>query len=87
MSEDLFPKVRRHAGLLATQFDLIEERHPAAADELATWIGMNYQPGKPLAVIVVCAGNSRRSILGSTVGNIAAAYYGLMKEAVLVIMS
>ncbi len=32
---------------------------------------------KPLAVIVVCTGNSRRSMLGSTMGNIAAAYYGL----------
>ncbi len=75
--EDLFSKVRRHADLLTTQFDLIEEPHRAAADELVAWISANYQPGKPLAVIVVCAGNSRRSILGSTMGAIAAAYYGL----------
>jgi arsenate reductase len=26
---------------------------------------------------VICTGNSRRSILGSTMGNVAAAYYGL----------
>jgi arsenate reductase (thioredoxin) len=75
--EDLNSKVRRHADLLTTQFDLIEERHRAAADELVNWITANYKPGKPLAVIVVCTGNSRRSILGSTMGNIAAAYYGL----------
>ncbi len=75
--EDMFLKVRRQADLLTTQFDLIEERHRAAADELVAWISTNYQPGKPLAVIVVCTGNSRRSILGSTMGNIAAAYYGL----------
>jgi arsenate reductase (thioredoxin) len=75
--EDIYSKVRLHADLLTTQFDLIEERHRAAADELVTWISTNYQPGKPLAVIVVCTGNSRRSILGSTMGNIAAAYYGL----------
>jgi arsenate reductase (thioredoxin) len=73
----LFSKVRHHADLLTTQFDLIEERHRVAADDLVAWISMNYQPGKPLAVIVVCTGNSRRSILGSTMGNIAAAYYGL----------
>jgi arsenate reductase len=75
--DDLFPKVRRQVDLLTTQFDLIEERHRAAADDLVAWISMNYQPGKPLTIIVVCTGNSRRSILGSTMGNIAAAYYGL----------
>jgi arsenate reductase (thioredoxin) len=75
--EDLFSNIRSHADLLTTQFDLIEEPHRAAADELLAWISAKYQPGKPLAVIVVCTGNSRRSILGSTMGNIAAAYYGL----------
>lgn len=73
----LLSKVQRHADLLSKQSDLIEERHRAAADELVNWISENYQPGKPLTVIVVCSGNSRRSILGSTMGNIAAAYYGL----------
>ena len=28
-------------------------------------------------MIVVCTGNSRRSILGATMGNVAAAYYGM----------
>lgn len=74
---DLFSKVRQHADLLSTQFDMVEPRHRDAANNLATWIGRNYQPGKPLAVIVVCTGNSRRSVLGATMGNIAAAYYGL----------
>lgn len=74
---DLFSKVRQHADLLSTQFDMMEPRHRDAADNLATWLGRNYQPGKPLAVIVVCTGNSRRSVLGATMGNIAAAYYGL----------
>lgn len=73
----LFAKVRQHAELLTTQFDLIEERHREAADELVAWIGKNYRPGKPLGIIVVCTGNSRRSMLGSAMGNIAAAYYGL----------
>ena len=75
--DDLFSKVRNHADLLTTQFDLIGKRHRAAANDLTAWINANYQPGKPLAVIVVCTGNSRRSMLGSTMGNIAAAYYGL----------
>lgn len=75
--DNLFSKVRRHADLLTTQFDLIDERHRVAADDLVAWISMNYQPGKSLAIIVVCTGNSRRSIIGSTLGNIAAVYYGL----------
>ncbi len=33
--------------------------------------------GKPLHVTVVCTGNSRRSILGSSMGNLAAAYSGM----------
>lgn len=74
---DLFANIRQHADLLSTQFDMIEPQHRVAADHLATWISKNYQPGKALAVIIVCTGNSRRSILGATMGNIAAAYYGL----------
>jgi arsenate reductase len=75
--QDLFPKVRDHADLLATQFDLIEEKHRAAADDFVAWIAKKYDPEKKLAVIVICTGNSRRSMLGSTMGNIAANYYGL----------
>ena len=41
------------------------------------WIVENYKPGQPLHVTVICTGNSRRSILGATMGNIAAAYYGM----------
>ncbi len=41
------------------------------------WVVKNYKPGKPLDVTCVCTGNSRRSILGATMGNIAAAYYGM----------
>jgi hypothetical protein len=70
-------KTRRHADLLTTQFDMIEARHHEGIGELASWVTKNYQAGKPLGVVVVCTGNSRRSILGATMGNIAAAYYGL----------
>ena len=41
------------------------------------WIVKNYKPGQPLHVTVICTGNSRRSIFGATMGNIAAAYYGM----------
>jgi hypothetical protein len=74
---DLFPSVRRHADLLTTQFDLIDEPHRAAGADLVSWIATKYQPGKRTPVVVICTGNSRRSMLGAAMGNVAAAYYGL----------
>lgn len=77
-SRSLLPtQLRSHADLLTTSFELIDPTHRHAGDELAKWLSANYQAGKPLSVIVVCTGNSRRSILGSSMGNLAAAYYGL----------
>ena len=73
----LNPKVVAHADLLTTSFDMIDEAHAAAGRELAQWIVKEYRPGQPLHVTVICTGNSRRSILGSTMGNVAAAYYGM----------
>jgi arsenate reductase len=73
----LLPKVAAHADLLTTSFDLIDEAHREAGRELADWIVKNHKPGQPLHVTVICTGNSRRSILGATMGNIAADYYGL----------
>ncbi len=73
----LAPKLREHADYLSTTFDLIDEPHRLAGEKLARWIAANYEPGKPLHVTVVCTGNSRRSILGSSMGNLAAAYYGM----------
>jgi hypothetical protein len=70
-------KLREHADYLTTTFDMIDEHHRDASEKLAQWIVANYEPGKPLHVVVVCTGNSRRSILGSSMGNIAAAYYGM----------
>jgi hypothetical protein len=73
----LNPKVAAHADLLTTSFDLIDEPHREAGERLVEWIAKNYKPGQSLHVTVVCTGNSRRSILGATTGNIAAAYYGM----------
>jgi hypothetical protein len=73
----LNPKVAAHADLLTTSLDLIDERHREAGEKLADWIAGTYRPGQPLHVTVVCTGNSRRSILGATMGNVAAAYFGM----------
>jgi hypothetical protein len=73
----LLPKVRAHADFLTTSFDMIDAPHREAGATLADWIAKNYRPGQPLNVIVVCTGNSRRSMFGATLGNIAAAYHGM----------
>jgi arsenate reductase len=73
----LMPKVREHADFLTTSFDMIDDSHGQAGRKLAEWIAKTHRPGERLDVIVVCTGNSRRSILGATMGNIAAAYYGM----------
>jgi arsenate reductase len=75
--KNLNPRVAAHADLLSTSFDLIDETHREAGTRLVNWIVSNYQPGRLLHVTVICTGNSRRSILGATLGNIAAAYYGM----------
>jgi hypothetical protein len=73
----LSSKLREHADYLCTTFDLIDQVHRDAGEKLSHWIASNYQPGKALHVTVVCTGNSRRSILGSSMGNLAAAYFGM----------
>ena len=73
----LLPAVAAHLRLLTTSFDQIDELHRQRAPQLVDWIVENFEPGKPLPMIFVCTGNSRRSILGATLGNVAAAYFGL----------
>jgi arsenate reductase (thioredoxin) len=73
----LLPEVRHHADALTTSFDMINEKHRLAGENLVDWIVKKYRPGKPLDVVAVCTGNSRRSVLAATMGNIAAAYYGM----------
>ncbi|MHC5540464.1 low molecular weight phosphatase family protein [Singulisphaera rosea] len=73
----LLPSVRGHADRLTTSFDMVDVEHRLAGRTLADWIAEHYRPGQPLHITVVCTGNSRRSILGATMGNVAAAYYGM----------
>jgi hypothetical protein len=73
----IFPKIVSHAEWLTTSFDLIDETHREAGEKLVDWIVTSYKRGQPLHVTVICTGNSRRSILGATMGNLAAAYYGM----------
>ncbi len=74
---DLFPQLRTYCETLrATSRSGLSERHQAAAQQVGEWIRQRRAEGKTANVIVVCTGNSRRSILGSTLGNMAAAFCG-----------
>lgn len=74
---ELLLAIQDHAGRIAATLDRAEGVHRQAARRLGAWIAQAYRPGQGANVIVICTGNSRRSILGSTMGNVAAAYYGL----------
>ncbi|AMV19393.1 hypothetical protein [Planctomyces sp. SH-PL14] len=74
--KELLPGAADALATLATGLDQLKPRHQQAANELARWI-LTRPAGQPIHVTVVCTGNSRRSILGSTLGNLAADYYGM----------
>jgi arsenate reductase (thioredoxin) len=73
----MLPRVRDHAAFLTTSFDMIDAEHRSSGELLADWIVKNFQTGRRLDVIAVCTANSRRSLFGATMGNIAADYFGM----------
>ena len=75
--EFLFPKVRAQCDLLSAQNSLISPIQLDGSERLFQAIVSQHIPGVELGVIVICTGNSRRSMLAATMGNIAAAYHGI----------
>lgn len=72
----LSPELRRHSELLTTTYDMIPADHLDPIEKLADWIVKNWKADGELHILSTCTGNSRRSILGATMGNLAASYYG-----------
>ncbi|HQR06652.1 MAG TPA: hypothetical protein PLN21_07515 [Gemmatales bacterium] len=68
----LFPKIKQYLDDQSVKLVRVAEAHQAALYELSRWIARREK--KPSDIIMVCTGNSRRSILGATMGNIVAAY-------------
>ncbi|MFO0942039.1 MAG: hypothetical protein U0930_14945 [Pirellulales bacterium] len=79
LRQSLLPKLKQHAELLTTSFDMIESTHYQSIERLADWIAENERNKRESHVIATCTGNSRRSILCASMGNLAATYYGLDK--------
>ncbi len=73
----LEPVLSAHLDTLAGDLDGIAEPYHSAGRQLAEWLAAHYRPGITLPVVVVCTGNSRRSMLGAMMGNAAAVFIGL----------
>lgn len=73
----LFAAVQGYASKLEGNIDQVSAVHREAARELASWITNKIARGEEANVIVICTGNSRRSVLGSVLGNVAASFYNL----------
>lgn len=73
----LAPKVAAHLATIQKTSQPLQPAHEQAAAKLGAWIAANYKPGQPLEVIIICTGNSRRSMLGSVMGNAVAAFSGM----------
>jgi len=73
----LLPGIAQHLKGLTTTLEQVGEPHRSAGRRLADWTAKNYREGELLPLVVVCTGNSRRSMLGAMMGNVSAAYYGL----------
>lgn len=74
--DSILPDLRNHAEFLTTTYDMIESDHLPAIEQLSDWIANNYKTDSTTHVVITCTGNSRRSILGASMANLAATYYG-----------
>jgi arsenate reductase len=73
----IFPAITNHLKSIATDGKSIDIIHEKAQKELAKVIVEQYKSGNELSIILICTGNSRRSMMGAAMGNASAAYHGL----------
>lgn len=71
-----YQNVADYAARLASLGPPVDTDHLQAANSLAQWIDRQRRNGRNAPVIFVCTGNSRRSVLGAVLGNVAAEWFG-----------
>ena len=74
MPQTLLPKIRSYLDRLSSQAFAADSSRGEAIDTLAKWVAGRIAAAGSAEVIVVCTGNSRRSMLGAAMGNAAASY-------------
>ncbi|MFM7097785.1 MAG: hypothetical protein ACKO16_10280 [Gemmataceae bacterium] len=72
----IFPSITNHLKSISKDGKSIAAIHEEARKELLKVIVEQYKPGRELSIILVCTGNSRRSMMGAAMGNAAAAHHG-----------
>lgn len=76
LQNKIIPAITNHLKSISKDGKSIDTIHEKAQKELAKVIAEQYQPGKELSIILICTGNSRRSMMGAAMGNASAAYHG-----------
>lgn len=74
---EMYLNIHSHFEQLSKKPQEISGSHEKARLELVKEIVRRYIKGGKADLILVCTGNSRRSIMGAAMGNAAAAFYGL----------
>ncbi len=73
----LFEPISKHLDKLSESIRSHESNATETSEQLAAWILGRLQSGGTAPIVVICTGNSRRSMLASVMGNLAAAYLEL----------
>lgn len=74
MTETLFPAIRTYLQKQEAVLFTVAAVHQASLQKLGAWLKQRARQHSD--IVIVCTGNSRRSILTSTLGNCIAAYRG-----------
>lgn len=78
VKQELFSPLREHFAKLSDESQKQRTvQHLDKTEAIAKSLVKLHQSGKPTAIIMVCTGNSRRSMMGAAMGNAAAAFYGI----------
>lgn len=73
----MYLNIHSHLEKLAKQPQEVSENHEKARLELVKVIASLYKKDGKVDLILVCTGNSRRSMMGAAMGNAAATFQGL----------
>ena len=76
LQNKIIPAITNHLKSISKDGISIDTIHEKAQKELVKVIAEQYQSGKELSIILICTGNSRRSMMGAAMGNASAAYHG-----------
>lgn len=75
--EPLLPEVRDYLDSLSAVAFHADESRAIAIRAVADWLRSKLQAEGTASVVIICTGNSRRSVLGAMLGNALADYFGM----------